>query len=137
MTTATLTINGTRYPLNQATVRRDADPPRASLDCQIVGPHAFSVGDAVLFEVSGAAAMAGLIETATPDARMTRISAELTAASGVGAWPPGPVQYRSTGLLRVELDFDIHPGHTWQGSRIKSVTHTIGAGAPWFSELRF
>ncbi len=135
MITATITVSGAIYPLMQATLRRSSGS--AQLDCQIVGKHALSVGDAVVMSVSGYDPINATVTDSSPSDRVTTLSATVAVASGVGTYSPGRIQFRSTGMLRGEIDFDALPGDTCQGVAIREITTTIGASSAWFTEVRF
>jgi hypothetical protein len=132
---ATLAIDGMAYPLAQVTLRRQLG--QAVLDMQIAGDHAIASGAACVLSVTGAPDIHGTVTAATPGPRLTTVTAEVDQIVGVSVYAPDRVQFRSSMTVRADLDFAVLPGDTYQGLAIASVTHTMGAASPWFTEVRF
>ena len=131
---AHLTIAGFAMPVTQATLRRSADS--AQLTLQLVGYQSISIGAAVALSVDGVAVSGAVVEFSPAD-RSTSCTVSVAAASGSGVYAPQQVHYRSTGMMRGDVDFSVLPGDTHAGMAIREATHTIGAASPTFTEVRF
>lgn len=134
-TRAFITISGTAYPLTQVTLRRSRT--EASLSFQVVGQRLFAIGAAVLLSVEGFTDISATLTDSTPGEKSTTGSADLAIVSGTGEFDPAQILYRSNGVTRTPIDFDVLPGDTWLGIEILSTTSTLGAASPAFTEIRF
>lgn len=135
MTRASIIIDGTYYPLIQATVRRDENGGEVS--AQIAGYHMIDSGLTCMLAIDGFDLISSITASADIGYRSTVITATLETVSGSGEYAPARIHYRSSSTIRGDLDFDVLPGDTHNGITIASVTHTIGAESAWFTEVRF
>jgi len=132
---ASIAIAGIVHPLAQVTLRRD--PESAELSAQLAGYWTIALGAACVLSVDGFADIAGTITESEPGKNVTRIVAAVAAASGTGEYAPARIQARGSDVVRADLDFGVLPGDTLEGLSIASVTSTMGASSPWFTEVRF
>lgn len=130
-----LRIASVDYPLNQVTLRREAD--WGTLNFNLAGEHAIAEGAACIFSAEGFADIAATVSLSVASQRGTSVSADLAPAVGLGDYAPERVQFRSSTTVRGDLDFSVLPGDTHEGIPIIAVTSTMGAASPWFTEVRF
>lgn len=135
MTRATISIDGSDYPLVQVTVRRDLNGGEVS--AQLAGYHMIDAGLACLLTIDGFSVISSTTASADIGDRTTLITATLATATGSGEYSPERIHYRSSRTIRGDVDFDVLPGDTHNGIQIDSVTHTICADSAWFTEVRF
>lgn len=131
----TLNIAGQILPLKQATLRRSSSA--AELIIQIVGSPSIPGGSSVLMSISDGTTIFGTVSEIVTLAGFTTITASVEVEIGGGLYAPRTVHYRSTGVVRGDIDFSVLPGDTHYGLTINEVTHTIGTSSPAFTEVRF